>query len=397
MNDQIKKWLARIPANRNSVAKYVFWLLVILTVVSSCQQKAVGACVWLLSQSILTLCRNSSYLVGIAVLLLLWAFYRFLAGNWNLLEIIRGADKRLSTSKFQFFLWTLTALFAYASLYAARIGAGNAVSPGPDIPTNLLLAMGFSIASAVAAKGITVNQLNNGTGTKENINPDDARAGDLVQDDSGAVDLTKVQVIGWTIIAIGAYLASVARTIHDIKDFKSLPDIDPALMVLMGLGHGAYLGKKLIVTTAPTILKLTPTYVSIGADVTLTGSSFGATQLGSVITSQGIAPDPPVAVKSWADTSIVFTVSAPPFSVGQTAIAVTVDSQDSNKATVTVVDQKPGLSQGNGASKLPPAVSSIPISTPNNVPSTAGTILATAPGLVPVSTPINVPNTIGTI
>ena len=397
MNDQIKRRFAKISANGNSVAKYVFWLLVILTVVFFWQQKALGACVWSLSQSILTLCRSSSFLVGIAVLLLLWAFYRFLAGSWNAMEIIRGADNRLSTSKFQFFLWTLTALFAYASLYAARIGTGNAVSPGPDIPGNLLLAMGFSIASAVAAKGITVNQLNNGTGTKDHINPDDARSGDLVKDDSGAIDLTKIQVIGWTIIAIGAYLASVARTIHDINNFKSLPDIDPALMVLMGLGHGAYLGKKLIVTTTPTISKVTPTYVSIGADVALTGSSFGATQLGSVITLQGIAPDQPVVVKSWSDTSIVLTVSAPPFSVGQTAIAVTVDSEDSNKATVTVVDQKPALSQGNGASKLPPAITSVPISTPKSVPSTNGALLSPALSSVPICTPKDVPDTAGTI
>jgi hypothetical protein len=33
----------------------------------------------------------------------------------------------------------------------------------------------------------------------------------------------------------------------------TLPDIDTALMVLMGLGHGAYLGKKLILTTSPAI------------------------------------------------------------------------------------------------------------------------------------------------
>jgi hypothetical protein len=117
-------------------------------------------------------------------------------------------------------------------------------------------------------------------------------------------------------------------------------------MVLMGLGHGAYLGKKLIVTTAPTVSKVNPTYASIGADVTISGSSLGPTQLGSVITLQGIAPDPPVVVKSWSDIAITFTVSAPPFSVGQTAIAVTVDSQDSNKATLTVVDQKTGFVTG---------------------------------------------------
>jgi hypothetical protein len=32
---------------------------------------------------------------------------------------------------------------------------------------------------------------------------------------------------------------------------SGLPDIDPALVVLMGLGQAAYLGKKLISTTTP--------------------------------------------------------------------------------------------------------------------------------------------------
>jgi hypothetical protein len=36
----------------------------------------------------------------------------------------------------------------------------------------------------------------------------------------------------------------------------TLPDIDTALMVLMGLGHSAYLGKKLILTTSPAINQL---------------------------------------------------------------------------------------------------------------------------------------------
>ena len=52
-------------------------------------------------------------------------------------------------------------------------------------------------------------------------------------------------------IAVGVFLADVFAIIHcpdkkpgSIADL-SLPDIGQTLMILMGLGHGAYLGKKI--------------------------------------------------------------------------------------------------------------------------------------------------------
>jgi hypothetical protein len=52
-------------------------------------------------------------------------------------------------------------------------------------------------------------------------------------------------MIAWTLIAIVTYLIAVASRIHT-NNVRGLPNIDSALMVLMGLGHGAYLGKKLV-------------------------------------------------------------------------------------------------------------------------------------------------------
>jgi hypothetical protein len=61
----------------------------------------------------------------------------------------------------------------------------------------LLLAMGLSVTTALAAKGITVSQLINPTAAEQNVDPSDAHMSDLVEDDGGAVNLTKVQMLGW--------------------------------------------------------------------------------------------------------------------------------------------------------------------------------------------------------
>ena len=375
----MKNWLIKITANRETLSKYIFLILLIATIISAFFQKAVGALLWSGYLFIAELCRHSPYIAGALVLLLLWLAYRFFAGNWSIIEVVRGLDNRWSTSKCQFFLWTVVALFSYATIYAARLGAHKLLSgvsdSGPDIPSNLLLAMGISITSAVAAKGITVTQLNNADTTKDQIHPAQAQFSDLIRDDAGAIDLTKVQLLGWTIIAIGAYLTNVGRTVHLINGFTKLPDIDPALMVLMGLGHGAYLGKKLILTTTPAIYKVDPPAVQLGADITITGSSFGATQVGSIITLNGTPPEQPVVVKSWSDTSICFTVTSPPFSIGATAVAVTVDSEDSNRATLNVLKQASAL--GNGAQQIgsnTPYPTSVPVSQPNSVAASNGSL-----------------------
>src|SRR6266849_10817564 len=116
-------------ASATSAAKWVFLGLALLTVVGICCREALSEwgdtfCPWAAGYG-----RDVPFLIGTSVILLLWGIYRLLSGVWNPLEIIRGVDKRWSTSKCQFFLWTVVALFCYASFYAKRAGAGL-LSPG---------------------------------------------------------------------------------------------------------------------------------------------------------------------------------------------------------------------------------------------------------------------------
>ena len=74
--------------------------------------------------------------------------------HWNPVDLFRGFDGFASTSKLQWFLWLVIILFAYAALWTLRAEQGmyQALS---TIPVNLLTVLGFSTATAAAAKGIT--------------------------------------------------------------------------------------------------------------------------------------------------------------------------------------------------------------------------------------------------
>jgi len=69
------------------------------------------------------------------------------------------------------------------------------------------------------------------------------KLGGLLLDDDGAPDLSKIQLVMWTFIGVVIYLAKVGHQFE--SDVRQLPDIDRTLMILMGLGHSAYLGKKI--------------------------------------------------------------------------------------------------------------------------------------------------------
>lgn len=170
------------------------------------------------------------YAASMLALIVLWLLYKALTGNWNPWKLIEGADGRPSASKLQWFLWTIVILFAYVAIYAARVQK-NDLRPITEIPTNVLIAMGFSITTMAAAKGITASYATSGRFPKvpaaEKPKPDAPNAavaaavatapqdsskpttrpagpGDLVKDDDGYPDLSKMQMLAWTLVAVVA-------------------------------------------------------------------------------------------------------------------------------------------------------------------------------------------------
>jgi hypothetical protein len=275
-------------------------------------------------------------------LLVLLILYRILTGTFNVFKVIEGADGRPSTSKLQFWAWTVVALVAYVMIFAARAEKGYLSAP--DVPPNLLLAMGFSVITAVGAKAITTSQIKNGQLAKTSVGAAAAAAsgpttvagatkptaaavtnlelavqstsglGGLAKEDDGTIDLSKVQLLAWTVVAIGVYAISLFSvvaatkalaqdTVVDFGKLPAFPDISPALVVLMGLGQAAYLGRKLVTTDTPRISGLVPSSGSIDTQVKVLGASFGDNGVGSQVTLDGM----PIAMNTtWSDNQITF-------------------------------------------------------------------------------------------
>jgi hypothetical protein len=227
----------------------------------------------------------------------------------NPLHVVMGADGRLSTSKFQFFVWTGVIVFAYVLLFSYR-GRPEIIS---SIPQNVLLALGFSVATAVGAKGITVSYLSSSQISK----PASSQPGGntdlsalVTHDDSGTPDLTKIQMLIWTIIAAAIYLHNVYYSLSQYKACAgaqcAFPDIDTSLMVLMGLSQGAYLGNKLVAAGSPQISSISPSVGVPGIDVTISGQSLGTAQNGNLILING--QNVGVTATTWTDTAIHFSI-----------------------------------------------------------------------------------------
>jgi amino acid transporter len=208
------------------------------------------------------------YIIAFGVLALFWILYRLLSGTWNPLTVVRGEDGRYSTSKLQFWLWTIVALFSYVAFYAARVNSGL-FKPIDSVPQSLLIAMGLSAVTTVAAKGITVAQVQNGSVAKSAVALSQARAAQVLEDDAGNLDLSKIQMLAWTLVAIGVYIINTCSLIN-LRTLDALPDISSALMTLMGIGQAAYLGKKLVTTDAQPV---TPSPLPGGGDVPVVGDT----------------------------------------------------------------------------------------------------------------------------
>lgn len=249
--------------------------------------------------------KAGAILIGVAFIVVLYGVTALITRHWRLKYLFNGFDGFGSTSKLQWLLWLIVILFGYVALWVLRAWQGDYAALS-DIPVNILTVLGFSTATAAAAKGITAAYVQTGKVTKTGVpaNPTPATTGGIFQDDSGGPELAKIQMMAFTIIAIGIFLATVIHqiAIGDIKD--GLPNIDSSLLVLMGISQGGYLGKKLVTFGTPALFAPTPLSGSPGTAVTVPGSSLGAQQGNSQLLLNGV----PIEVSPWSDTSVHFTV-----------------------------------------------------------------------------------------
>jgi IPT/TIG domain-containing protein len=282
---------------------------------------------------------------GALTVLALWSISGTLTGDWNPLALAMGADNRLSTSKFQVLLWTATVGFVYVMVYADRVLKMHEFHHWSTIPQNVLIALGISVTSSVAAAAITGSQAAANPSTKNAKSAPSYDPAALVRNDNEATaSLTKVQLLFWTVVAVVVYLITSFGSLGTIVACTTaatgncpLPDIDTTLMLFMGLGHATYIGGKLASTVSPTLSNVAGALnaaTAAGRTITLTGNNLGTTV--GTISLNGVA-FPPTDV-SWSPTSVSFAMPAKPgggaWTAGDNAVfVVTVNGNDSPAIT----------------------------------------------------------------
>jgi hypothetical protein len=241
----------------------------------------------------------------LVLLALIIAAGLYLPGGWNLLVIAAAltaivivlgraiVDRPLgalineknimSLSRFQMAVWTIVVIASYISYALFRIKTAGFGAIGPNasldplnitIDPHLLILMGISATSfvasplilgtkkdkepdsAVAAKTAQVSGdspaevESNREGTLyANSNIADARLTDMFQGDELGntmhVDMAKVQMFFFTVIAALAYLIVVFRNLRSPgQDLGSLPALSDGVVYALGISHAGYLASK---------------------------------------------------------------------------------------------------------------------------------------------------------
>ncbi len=172
------------------------------------------------------------------------------------------ATNTYSLSKFQAFAWTIAAIGSYSYII---ISQGLLLRNGkiPDFNPTLIALMSISYGGLIAA---------NGLGAKKPKNEVKAKPPQLSNlfCEGGTVDLSRLQLFGFTIVALGAYIYNLILG----NPLEGLPDIPPTLLGLMGVSQTGYLGSK-AVGKETAINIITPNNIELNKpDITV--SIFGA-------------------------------------------------------------------------------------------------------------------------
>jgi hypothetical protein len=270
------------------------------------------------------------YLCGVLAVVAIYILSFAITKSWSPIALALGHNKELSTSLLQNLIFTTLIVFSYVTVAVIRFIESwpNASMPVlPSIPVNLFVLMGFSLSTAIGSKAIALSYLRKGQLPAE----DDST---LTRNRLGEQDLTKVQMIIWTCVAAGIYLLTLTNYIGCItgKEINkeivcpqtALPDIDPTLLILMGVSQGGYLAGKVFSRTTgePIIEDVLPAKAKKGEQVTILGMEFGEPGEGNTIiledsSGKKLGID---QIDEWTDNRIKFMI--PDLEKGEYRLAV---------------------------------------------------------------------------
>lgn len=261
---------------------------------------------------------------GLLTLMVAWFFSIWFTGELSPLAIARrpvqserstGNGERmsntaLSLSKLQTLLYFLIVITGYVMIVAYRYTASGSTAPLPAVPLTVLGLLGLSVGTSLGTQALSLRY------QQENRVPNTDRS-DLIRSRDGSADLTKLQMLLWTLVGITTYGLTMLKFLHDgcytsLPDSGStlttcqaswtnagelsvptLPSFDPLLLMLAGVVQGTFFaGRVLNGRVLPRIdgIYRTPDAAGTGSDLRLLGTFPGVIQVGGPL-----APTPPVA------------------------------------------------------------------------------------------------------
>lgn len=220
--------------------------------------------------------------------------------KYGFVDVIIGADGRVSTSKTVVYVWTF--VFASALIVMTCMVAFGNLKPEQAFHTGsnwdaYLLLLGGPFASAVMAKGIVSHQTQqdpasksgtsaaagtaNAMSTSVSAQPS---AADIVNGDSGTPSLVDTQYTIFSLIAIlyfvGLFIANLDKyAAGAVSAAKAdwLPQIPSALLGLTSLAALTYVGNKAVQTQGVRVVSFSPNPASPNSDVQATLANLPAT------------------------------------------------------------------------------------------------------------------------
>ena len=199
-------------------------------------------------------------------------------GRW--VGVFIDNRNRISLSKLQAGAWTAVVVAAFITGGAYNIAAevyqsSTVTALAIKVPGELLLAMGISATSLVAAPALLSMKAEQvpskaaaatadaaGGATLDKVGklankklPGDASWADIFTGDevgnSHSPDLGKIQQVLFTLLLLGSYVAYVCAAFNGGTEIiASLPSVDQSFVWLMGLSHASYLAFKAAPHTA---------------------------------------------------------------------------------------------------------------------------------------------------
>ena len=161
-----------------------------------------------------------------------------------------------SLPRFQLLIWTTIGFFAITWVIIFKIMNGQfdfqldfLGGENDKTPYNLLLLLGINGITYGLNKPASEIKYDNSS-KKENPRPNPDIPLRTILYEEGRKSLTRIQSFGWTMIAATTFIAILVIQVgYENDPSMAIPDVPAALVLLMGIGQGVFIGTKFLSTT----------------------------------------------------------------------------------------------------------------------------------------------------